>query len=142
MGRLAGRDGGVWRGGAHQPDLPGIESGFLTPPLALKLGCGFIMLRKRSKLPGVTVGLNYSLEYGTDRARSAADGEAGQRVAVVDDLRHRRPRRQALVLRQVGAVVPGGGAVELTFLSDRKRSMCRARRFLVTNKAGAGGIFA
>ena len=40
---------------AYQPDLlAGIESrGFLiAAPLALKLGCGFIMLRKRGKLPG------------------------------------------------------------------------------------------
>ena len=40
---------------AYQPDLlAGIESrGFLiAAPLALKLGCGFIMLRKRNKLPG------------------------------------------------------------------------------------------
>ena len=39
---------------AYQPDLlAGIESrGFLiAAPLALKLGCGFIMLRKRGKLP-------------------------------------------------------------------------------------------
>ena len=45
---------------AYQPDLlAGIESrGFLiAAPLALKLGCGFIMLRKRGKLPGETVGL-------------------------------------------------------------------------------------
>ena len=39
----------------HRPDLlAGIESrGFLvTAPLALELGCGFIMVRKRGKLPG------------------------------------------------------------------------------------------
>ena len=39
----------------YQPDvLAGIESrGFLiAAPLALKLGCGFVMLRKRGKLPG------------------------------------------------------------------------------------------
>src|SRR6476620_8754016 len=55
---------------AYQPDLlAGIESrGFLiAAPLALKLGCGFIMLRKRNKLPGPTVGVDYSLEYGEDR---------------------------------------------------------------------------
>ena len=41
-----------------QPDvLAGIESrGFLVAaPLALKLGCGFVMLRKKGKLPGATI---------------------------------------------------------------------------------------
>jgi adenine phosphoribosyltransferase len=41
----------------HQPDLlVGIESrGFLVAaPLALKLGVGFIMARKKGKLPGKT----------------------------------------------------------------------------------------
>src|ERR1700745_4462145 len=75
---------------AYQPDiLAGIESrGFLiAAPLALKLGCGFIMLRKRGKLPGETVGLNYSLEYGTDRVEVQADAiQHGQRGVVVDDL--------------------------------------------------------
>ena len=50
---------------AYQPDLlAGVESrGFLVAaPLALKLGCGFIMLRKRGKLPGATVALDYALE--------------------------------------------------------------------------------
>ena len=54
----------------HQPDLiAGIESrGFLiAAPLALKLGCGFIMVRKPRKLPGPTIGHDYALEYGTDR---------------------------------------------------------------------------
>jgi adenine phosphoribosyltransferase len=37
------------------------------------------MLRKRNKLPGVTVGRN-AMEYGTDRVEVQADAvEAGQR---------------------------------------------------------------
>ena len=66
---------------AYQPDLlAGIESrGFLiAAPLALKLGCGFIMLRKRGKLPGETVGLNYALEYGMDRIEVQADAVAAR----------------------------------------------------------------
>ena len=61
---------------AYMPDLvAGVESrGFLiAAPLALKLGCGFIMIRKRGKLPGETVGLNYALEYGEDRVEIQAD---------------------------------------------------------------------
>lgn len=52
-----------------RPDLlAGIESrGFLVAaPLALELGCGFVMVRKRGKLPGETVSHEYELEYGSD----------------------------------------------------------------------------
>ena len=53
----------------YRPDvLVGIESrGFLVAaPLAYELGLGFVMLRKRGKLPGSTIRHVYSLEYGTD----------------------------------------------------------------------------
>ena len=98
---------------AYQPDLvAGVESrGFLiAAPLALKLGCGFIMLRKRGKLPGATVGLDYALEYGSDRIEVQADAiEQGQRVVVVDDLLATGGTMAAgiALLRQQGAVVPG-----------------------------------
>jgi adenine phosphoribosyltransferase len=113
---------------AYQPDLlAGLESrGFLiAAPLALKLGCGFIMLRKRNKLPGETVGLNYQLEYGTDRLEIQADAvEPGQRVVIVDDLLATGGTMSAgiALLRQVGAVVPAAAAlIELTFLNGRAR---------------------
>ena len=55
--------------------LAGIESrGFLVAaPLALHLGIGFIMVRKRGKLPGATVCHEYALEYGSD-AMEIQDG--------------------------------------------------------------------
>ena len=112
----------------HQPDLiAGIESrGFLmAAPLALKLGCGFIMLRKRGKLPGATIGHDYALEYGTDRIEIQADAvKPGQRVVVVDDLLATGGTMAAGIslLRQVGAVVPAAAAlIELTFLGGRKK---------------------
>ena len=75
---------------SHQPDLlAGIESrGFLVAaPLALKLGCGFVMVRKRGKLPGATIAHEYALEYGADSVEIQADAVApGQRIAVLDDL--------------------------------------------------------
>ena len=66
----------------HPTVLAGVESrGFLlAAPLALKLGCGFVMLRKRGKLPGATVGLDYELEYGTDRIEIQADAVAAGRA--------------------------------------------------------------
>ncbi len=122
MGRLAR----VVR--AYQPDLvAGIESrGFLmAAPLALKLGCGFIMLRKRGKLPGNVIGLDYGLEYGTDRIEIQADAVyAGQRVVVVDDLLATGGTLAAGIrlLRDVGAEVPAAAAlIELTFLDGRSK---------------------
>ena len=110
---------------AYQPDLlAGIESrGFLiAAPLALKLGCGFIMLRKRNKLPGVTVGLNYSLEYGTDRVEIQADAvEPGQRVVVVDDLLATGGTMSAgiALLRQVGAKSEFRFGISMEFADQR-----------------------
>ena len=113
---------------AYQPDLiAGIESrGFLmAAPLALKLHCGFIMLRKRGKLPGATVGLDYALEYGTDRIEIQEDAVTpGQRVVVVDDLLATGGTMAAGIqlLRSRGAVVPAVAAlIELTFLNGRRR---------------------
>ena len=113
---------------AYQPDMvAGVESrGFLiAAPLALKLGCGFIMLRKRGKLPGPTIGLDYALEYGTDRIEIQADAVIpGQRVVVVDDLLATGGTMAAGIelLRMVGAEVPAAATlIELTFLNGRKR---------------------
>jgi adenine phosphoribosyltransferase len=122
MGRIA-RAVRKW-----QPDLiAGIESrGFLVAaPLALKLGCGFVMLRKRGKLPGPTIGLDYALEYGTDRVEIQADAvHKGQRVVVVDDLLATGGTMAAGIqlLRNIGAEVPAAAAlIELSFLGGRKR---------------------
>ena len=111
---------------AYQPDLlAGIESrGFLlAAPLALKLGCGFVMLRKRGKLPGPTTGLDYALEYGSDRLEIQQDAVLpGQRVVIVDDLLATGGTMTAgiALLRKVGAEVPAAVAmIELSFLGGR-----------------------
>jgi len=111
-----------------QPDLlAGIESrGFLAAaPLALKLGCGFVMLRKKGKLPGRTIAHEYSLEYGTDVIEIQGDAvQPGQRVVIIDDLLATGGTMAAGVhlLRKVGANVVGAAAIiELTFLPGRQR---------------------
>jgi adenine phosphoribosyltransferase len=72
------------------PDLiVGIEArGFiLGAALAHALGTGFVPVRKAGKLPGRTVGIDYVLEYGTDRLEMH-EGQVppGARVILVDDL--------------------------------------------------------
>ncbi len=112
----------------HQPDLiAGIESrGFLVAaPLALKLGCGFVMLRKKGKLPGETIRHTYALEYGEDTVEIQDNAvEPGQRVVLVDDLLATGGTFAASVelLRKVGAEVTSAACIiELTFLKGRDK---------------------
>jgi adenine phosphoribosyltransferase len=114
--------------GRHQPDLlAGIESrGFLVAaPLALKLGCGFVMVRKKGKLPGRTIRHEYALEYGTDTIEIQHDAVAkGQRVVVLDDLLATGGTMAASIqlFHNVGAEVVGAACIiELTFLNGRKK---------------------
>jgi adenine phosphoribosyltransferase len=117
--------------GALRPQKPdllmGIESrGFLVAaPLALALGSGFAMIRKKGKLPGKTVRYSYDLEYGTDIIEIQEDAVApGQRVIVVDDLLATGGTMQAainLVRQRGGDVVSAASIIELTFLNGRQR---------------------
>lgn len=111
-----------------RPDLlAGIESrGFLTAaPLASKLGCGFIMVRKKGKLPGETIPYKYDLEYGSDIIEIQKDAvKPGQRVVVMDDLLATGGTMAASIhlLRQAGAEVVGATClIELTFLKGRDK---------------------
>ncbi|MCJ8277687.1 MAG: adenine phosphoribosyltransferase [Bdellovibrionales bacterium] len=66
-----------------------IESrGFiLGSALALELGKGFAMVRKKGKLPGETVSQTYDLEYGTDTIEMLPTSlNKGEKVIVLDDV--------------------------------------------------------
>ena len=70
-----------------------------VPPLAIALGTGFIMVRKQGKLPGKTIPLAYSLEYGQNIIEIQAD-------AIL-----------AMQARPEIIAVAGGGAIDRQYLS-------------------------
>ena len=85
--------------GAGIDAVAGIEArGFIVGgAVADRLGCGFIPIRKKGKLPWKTIGQQYSLEYGIDIIEIHADAiKPGERILIVDDLiatgERRRPR--------------------------------------------------
>lgn len=93
--------------------------------VAYQLGCGFIPLRKKGKLPWETVTESYTLEYGSNTIEMHADAvKPGERVLLVDDLLATGGTAVASVklLRRRGAVVSGFEfLVELCFLNGRAR---------------------
>jgi adenine phosphoribosyltransferase len=69
--------------------VAGIEArGFIIAgALADRLGCGFVPVRKKGKLPWKAIRQDYALEYGTDTLEMHEDALArGNRVLIVDDL--------------------------------------------------------
>ncbi len=69
--------------------VAGIDArGFiLGAPVAWRLGCGFVPIRKPGKLPADTLRVEYSLEYGVDALEIHTDAAApGQRVLLIDDV--------------------------------------------------------
>ncbi|WP_373487721.1 adenine phosphoribosyltransferase [Blastomonas sp.] len=74
----------------HGPHLiAGMEArGFIFGAgVAAHLGIGFVPVRKPGKLPVATIGVDYALEYGTDRLEIDPGAITdGQPVIVVDDL--------------------------------------------------------
>jgi adenine phosphoribosyltransferase len=107
--------------------VAGIEArGFiLAPAVALRLGTGFVPIRKPNKLPWKTSRVTYQLEYGTDTLEIHQDAvRPGQRVLLIDDLLATGGTAAAAVtlLRQLGGEVTGTAfIVELTFLNGRTK---------------------
>ncbi len=75
--------------GTKLEKVAGIEArGFiLGGAVAHQLSAGFVPVRKKGKLPHVTVSIAYSLEYGIDEMEMHEDAvKPGERVILVDDL--------------------------------------------------------
>lgn len=69
--------------------IAGMEArGFIFgAAVAVQLGLGFVPVRKPGKLPIVTIGIDYALEYGTDRLEMDPGAVGpGEKVVIVDDL--------------------------------------------------------
>jgi adenine phosphoribosyltransferase len=94
-------------------------------PLALKLGAGFVPIRKPGKLPYATIALEYQLEYGSDRLEVHTDAFGpGRRVLLLDDVLATGGTMRACrdLVQQTGAeVVACAFVIELTFLEGRSR---------------------
>jgi adenine phosphoribosyltransferase len=105
----------------------GIEArGFIVAaPVAYRLGAGFVPLRKKGKLPFQILGVDYSLEYGSERLEMHTDGlSAGNRVLVVDDVLATGGTARAAcdLIGEAGGKVAGVGVIiELGFLGGRER---------------------
>lgn len=105
----------------------GIESrGFVFgAPIALRLGAGFIPVRKPGKLPRATERVEYALEYGSDALEMHSDALAAKRkVLLVDDVIATGGTAKASVelVRRLGTeVVAAAFFVELTFLKGSEQ---------------------
>ncbi|MGE8942169.1 adenine phosphoribosyltransferase [Leptospira interrogans] len=98
--------------------VAGIEArGFiLGGAVADRLGCGFIPIRKKGKLPWKTIGQDYTLEYGVDAIEIHEDAIGqGERILIVDDLIATGGTAEAAVklVRRSGGEVAGA-----TFIID------------------------
>jgi adenine phosphoribosyltransferase len=113
---------------ATPPDLvAGIEARGFIPgaAIAVRLGAGFVPIRKTGKLPWMTVMETYELEYGTDQLEVHSDAvQPGQKVLIVDDVLATGGTASAAVrlMRKLGADVVGVQVlIELTYLGGRAR---------------------
>ena len=114
--------------GPKKPDIiVGVESrGFVFgAPVALRMGVGFVPVRKLGKLPHQTIQQEYALEYGTAVVEVHRDAILpGQRVLIVDDLLATGGTASAsarLVEALGGSVIGFCFLIELEFLTGRNQ---------------------
>ena len=59
----------------------------LGAPVAYAMKKGFIPIRKKNKLPGEKISVEYDLEYGVDVLEMHSDAvKPGQKVVIIDDI--------------------------------------------------------
>lgn len=88
-------------------------------PVAYALGVGFVPVRKKGKLPGETIEVSYSLEYGEDVLEIHKDViKQGSRVVIIDDL-----LATGGTIKAVADLVTkaGGQVIELDFLIELEK---------------------
>lgn len=99
-------------------------------PLADRLNCGLVMVRKPGKLPRRTLSEHYDLEYGTNELQINEDAiTAHERVLVLDDLLATGGTVEAmvkLVRRLQGEVIGAAFVLELFDLggADKLKHGC------------------
>jgi adenine phosphoribosyltransferase len=108
--------------------VAGVESrGFIFgTPLAIKLGVGFVPIRKKGKLPAETISVSYELEYGTDTVEIHKDAfhEKEANVLLIDDLLATGGTASAsikLIEKSGSNVVESAFVINLKFLEGEKR---------------------
>ncbi len=107
--------------------IAAVESrGFIfAAPLAVRLGAGFVPLRKSGKLPYMTYKVHYALEYGIEALEMHVDAvKPGQRVLIMDDLLATGGTAHAaarLVLQAGGVIDSFAFVIELTDLRGREK---------------------
>lgn len=107
--------------------IAGPESrGFIFgTPLAYRVGKGFVMIRKKGKLPRETISEEYELEYGKACIEVHKDAiKPGQKVVLVDDLIATGGSAAAsirLIERLGGKVVKVLFVIELKGLKGREK---------------------
>ncbi len=107
--------------------IVGVESrGFLLgPALALRLGVGFVPIRKPGKLPWKTYSESYDLEYGSETIEIHQDALSKDDVVIIhDDLLATGGTMGAAInlVNNFGATIEEVSfIVELNFLEGRKK---------------------
>ncbi|WP_010247903.1 adenine phosphoribosyltransferase [Acetivibrio cellulolyticus] len=94
-------------------------------PIAYAMGKGFAPIRKKGKLPYKTIGVEYQLEYGTDKLEMHIDAvKKGDKVVIVDDLLATGGTTESNIklVEQLGGEVVGiAYFIELSFLNGRDK---------------------
>ncbi|WP_372891110.1 adenine phosphoribosyltransferase [Rhodosalinus sp.] len=125
--------------GGRIDKVAGLEArGFiLGGAVAHQLGCGFVPVRKKGKLPAATISESYQLEYGEAVVEVHDDAvQPGESVLIVDDLLATGGTAQAGIrlMQRLGADILGcafivelpdlGGRAKLEALGIEARALC------------------